>query len=349
MRILELNAYYDYGSTGRIVRDLCQEGTRRGHDMYAVYWLLQKPEADSDHVRFCGEPSTPCAVMKIFQWVFLGGGLRYYHARTLHIVQTIREVAPDLIHIHNLHGDFSFGYLDFPLLMEEIAALGVPVIWTFHDCWPFTGRCTYYQYKHCDRFSKACGHCPQRFYDREGILWDQSAKNLLRKKEAFDSISDLTVVTVSEWLAGEVRKSILKNRRVVTVYNGIDTDLFQPGEKAREVHTPLRVLAIGWDRRKGYVDYFSLAEVLGKDAVIQVLGNRPFFRRQHPLPSNLVVIPRTDKPEEMAEIYRNSDIYYNASAAETFGLTTVEAMACGTPVVGYRSTATPEVVDSTGA
>lgn len=343
MKVLELNAYYNYGSTGRIVKDLCTEGQKRGYDMYAIYWLLCDKYVNSDKVFFCGEKKETSTPSKIFQWVFSGGRLDYNPERTIKIIKQINTIKPDIIHLHNLHGDFEYGSIDIKMLFEAIAAIGSKVIWTFHDCWPITGRCYHFSYKNCKKWMYGCGNCPQRFFDREGILLDYSHRNWKQKSMIYKMIDDLTIVTVSDWLKSVVQKSILKNRRIVTIYNGIDTDVFEPREFNKK-QKKIRVLCIGWDRRKGYKDYYRLAAMLSDEEEITVVGKRPFFRRFHRMPNNMREIEPATSKQEMADIYRLSDVYFNASLAETFGLTTVEALSCGTPVIGYRNTATEELI-----
>ncbi|QFJ56084.1 glycosyltransferase [Pseudobutyrivibrio xylanivorans] len=347
MKILEINAYYDFGSTGHIVKDLCIEGLKRNYEMYAIYWLCRKKECTSANVIYCGEMFEPSKMRKLTQWIINGGRLNYNDDRTKRIISEIERIAPDIIHLHNLHGDFEHGSINIEMLLTAIAKLKCRVIWTFHDCWPITGRCYYFSYKCCDKWKSGCGNCPQRWFDRQGIIIDYSTENWLRKKKLYEQIEDLTVVTVSNWLNEVVRESMLKNRRIVTVHNGIDTKIFTPAEE-KIGNDKFRILCIGWDRRKGYKDYYKLSKMLSEDEEIVVVGRRPIFRRFHRLPNNIRQISRATSKLSMAEIYRNADVYFNASPAETFGLTTVEALSCGTPVVGYRNTATTELLESTG-
>lgn len=347
MKILELNAYYNYGSTGHIVRDLCKEGRKLGHDMYAIYWLFCDEKLNSDKIIFCGEKKEPSTFAKICQWIFDGGKLNYNLERTNRIVRQIKIIKPDIIHLHNLHGDFEYGSIDLKMLFETIADTGSKVIWTLHDCWPITGRCYYFSYKHCEKWMNGCGKCPQKFFDREGIFFDHSNKNWEKKSNIYKMIDDLTIVTVSNWLKSVVQKSILKDRRIITIYNGIDTDVYKPKKTSRE-QNKMRILCIGWDRRKGYKDYYRLATLLSEEDEIIVVGRRPFFRRFHSIPNNMKEVDRATSKEKMANIYRSCDVYFNASPAETFGLTTVEALACGTPVIGYKNTATIEIIEAIG-
>ncbi len=353
MKVLLINTYYAYGSTGNIVQDLYLEGTKNGLEMYAIYWLLKNKNDDLDHVFYCGEESDRSGLSKVSEWVLRGGKLTYNQERTRKIISIIKKINPDIIHLHNLHGDFEFGSIDFPFFIKSIAKMNKKIIWTFHDCWPITGRCYYFEYKKCNGWKYGCGNCPQRLFDREGVFKDWSRINWLKKEKLYSLIKNLTVVTVSEWLSNMVKQSMLSDRRIITIYNGIDIETFNPyAEKDNRIKNEkddkFVVLCIGWDRRKGYKDYYKLAKLLSFNEKIVVVGNRPLFRQFSRLPKNIETIPAINNPKEMASIYRMADVYYNASPAETFGLTTAEAMACGTPVVGYDSTATPEIIGESG-
>ena len=273
--------------------------------------------------------------------------MNYNSERTTRIIKQIEVIKPDIIHLHNLHGDFEYGSIDIKMLFEAISDIGSKVIWTLHDCWPITGRCYHFSYKNCKKWVDGCGNCPQRFFDREGIFFDYSGRNWEQKSTIYKMIDDLTIVTVSDWLNSTVQKSMLKNRKIMTIYNGIDTDIFKP-RKSNKEQKKMRILCIGWDRRKGYKDYYKLAAMLSDEEEIIVLGRRPFFRRFYKIPNNMKEIESTTSKERMADIYRSSDVYFNASPAETFGLTTAEALSCGTSVIGYRNTATVELIEAIG-
>ena len=181
------------------------------------------------------------------------------------------------------------------------------------------------------------------------LTLDNSRGNYKIKKELFTSLDKLHLVTVSDWLQGEVKKSFLKELPCTTIYNGIDLNVFKPTKsnirKQYQIGDRYIVLGVAstWDVRKRLKDFISLSAMLGDEYKVVVVGVNDKEKKQ--LPSNMIGISRTDSVQELAGIYTQADVFFNASVEETFGLPTVEALACETPVVVYDATAVPEVVD----
>lgn len=348
MKVVQINAYFNYGSTGNIANKLIKKGREENIDSYSIYWLMKDEKIEDKNIIYCGEENNKSIYLKIFEYIFNGGKISYNHNRTLKVLEELKKINPDIIHLHNLHGDFEYGSLDIPFFFNEISKMKKKVIWTLHDCWAITGRCYHFEYKNCEKWKIGCGNCPQKNYDRHGILKDYSSKNWRIKKELYKSFNNLTIVTVSDWLKSIVEKSILKNKNIITIYNGIDTNIFK-NYKIKKIKPEKKIiLGIGWDRKKRFKDYYKLANLLNKDEELLIVGERPLFRRIKKLPKNIRIIERTNNPEKLAKIYNEADVYFNPSPAETFGLTTAEALGCGIPVVGYNVTATPEIIGECG-
>ena len=185
--------------------------------------------------------------------------------------------------------------------------------------------------------------------DFKSLLIDNSKNNYRKKQKLFTSMPNLQLVTVSKWLEGEVRKSFLKNLQCTTIYNGIDLNIFKPTDsdfrKKYSLEDKIIVLGVAstWDVRKGLNDFIKLSSMLSDEYRIVLVGVSKEEKAR--LPQSILGIERTNSVEELSEIYTASDVFFNASVEETFGLPTVEAMACGTPVIVYDCTALPEVVN----
>ena len=180
---------------------------------------------------------------------------------------------------------------------------------------------------------------------------DHSKENYRWKKETFTRIKDLTIICPSNWVKQTVGQSFLKDKKAVVVSNGINQKLFCVREdkgalKKYGIPDDKKIIlgvASIWDPRKGLNDFLSLAKILGDDYRIVLVGLNK--KQKKTLPSNIIGILRTENQNELAQIYTRADIFINPSWEETFSLVTVEAMACGTPVIAIRSSAVQELVN----
>jgi len=253
---------------------------------------------------------------------------------------------PKLLHLHNLH----CYYLNFPLLFRYIKDYNIPVIWTLHDCWAFTGHCPCFTMAKCDKWKTGCHHCPQyREYPKS--LIDNSRYMYRLKKKWFTGVPNLTIVTPSHWLAGLVKESFLKDYPVKVIHNGIDLSVFKPTEsdfRARygcEDKFILLGVAFDWGKRKGLDVFIELSKHLDDRFRIVLVGTNDKIDRE--LPPSIISIHRTQNQNELAEIYSAADLFVNPTREEVFGLVNVEALACGTPVVTFRTGGSPEMLDDT--
>lgn len=265
---------------------------------------------------------------------------------TKKLLKEIDAYQPDIVHLHNLHGY----YLHIGLLFEYLKEKQIPVVWTLHDCWAFTGHCCYFSTAGCNKWRTGCGKCPQKGAYPKSLLIDASAWNYKKKKELFSGVN-MRLVTVSKWLENTVKQSFLKNYPVQTIYNGVDLDVFRPIESNFREKYGLKdkIIVLGvastWDTRKGLKDFIRLSKALDESFQIVLVGVNE--KQKSVLPQNVLALPRTDSVEELAQIYTAANVFFNAGVEETFGLPTVEALSCGTPVIVYNATALPEVVDDT--
>ncbi len=263
---------------------------------------------------------------------------------TKKLIKQIKDINPDVIHLHQVHGYF----LNIQILFDFLKDFGKPVVWTFHDCWAFTGHCAHFVGADCNKWKTGCYKCPL-IHDYPASYSDRSQKNYLLKRELFTSVPNLHIVTVSRWLENLARQSFFKDCDIKTIYNGINTDIFKETDcsQLRErlnVNGKKILLAAAtiWNEQKGLNDYIKLSGLLPNDFVIVLVGSKGNVDVS--LPSNIISLPKTNSQSELAAYYTMADVILNLSYAETFGLTTVEGMACGTPGIVYKSTASPELV-----
>ena len=249
----------------------------------------------------------------------------------------IRKLRPHVFHLHNLHGSF----INTPVLFWYLKKTDAKVVWTLHDCWALTGHCTHYVTIGCDKWKKLCHNCPVH-NEYPKCCYDNS-KNLYKiKKRTFTSLNNLTIVTPSEWLAQQVKDSFLNIYPTYVINNGINTDLFYPRLRNRNISTTIIAVASIWSKDKGLYDIQKLLEILPSNFKIIIVGSGSEILGNK---NNLVRIARTHNQRELADLYRNADVAISLSHAETFGMTIAEALSCGTPVVVYNNTAQPELIN----
>jgi glycosyltransferase involved in cell wall biosynthesis len=253
-----------------------------------------------------------------------------------------------VIWLHNIHGY----YIHIGLLFDYLRTCGKQIFWMLHDCWTFTGHCSHFSFVGCDKWKTGCHHCPQKGQYPASLVLDNSKNNYEKKRALFTGIPNMTLITPSYWLANLVKQSFLQEYPVEVVYHTVDTEVFCPTESDFRQRYGLdgKKIALGvasiWDDRKGLYDFVQLATMLDSSWRIVLVGIKP--EQGKILPDNVITIPRTNSQKELAEIYSAVDVFVNPSREETFGLTTVEALSCGTQAVVYKGTACEEIVEKFG-
>lgn len=267
---------------------------------------------------------------------------------TIRMLHFMKKNNVQLIHLHNLH-NFCF---NLPLLFHFIKRHHIPVIWTLHDCWSFTGRCPHFVMAKCDKWVNGCHHCPypKNFYPQSYYL-DTTHMMWKLKKKWFTGVTNMTIVTPSEWLASLVRQSFLGGYSVKVINNGIDLNVFKPTESDfRNRHELIGKnvvlgVAFGWDKRKGIDVFIELSKRLPENYQIVLVGTSD--RVDAMLPANVISIHQTQSQIELVNIYSAANVFVNPTREENFPTVNMEALACGTPVVTFKTGGSPEILDNT--
>lgn len=346
MRVLEINSVCGTGSTGRICTDIAQLLTQRGDTCAVGYGRGDVLPQAQEYAHRIGSP-WDCRFHGLETRLFDAHGFGSRRA-TRAFLRWAEEWKPDVVHLHNLHGY----YLQVEEMFAFLKAKELPVVWTLHDCWAFTGHCVHFVTANCTQWQTGCRKCPlSREYPACYGL-SGAARNYARKQAAFTGVKNLRLAAPSQWLADLTRRSFLKDYPVQVIPNGIDLTQFRPVSSNIRSRLGIPVekkLILGvagvWTEKKGLRDFFQLADLLGSSAQVLLVGLSE--KQKQALPANVMGVTRTESIRELAELYTAADVYVNASREETQGLTTVEALACGTPVVVYNETAVSESVDQT--
>lgn len=263
---------------------------------------------------------------------------------TKRFLKKVDEIKPDIVHLHVIHDH----YLNYPMLFKYLAEKKIPVVWTQHDQWAITGHCCY-NLVGCERWKEECHDCPMSKW----FSIDQSRRNFRLKKKLMAGIPSLTIVPVSEWLGDNIRQSHLKDRDIKVIHNGIDIKTFSPQptnayerydiDKSKKI--VLGVAAV-WDKRKGLGDFYELAERLpATDYAIVIVGQRTEDIKHVENGCQMVFIERTQNALELAQLYSSASVFVNPTYQDNYPTTNLEAIACGTPVITYKTGGSPEAVD----
>ncbi|SFC52532.1 Glycosyltransferase involved in cell wall bisynthesis [Bacillus sp. OV322] len=341
MKVLQINSVCGIGSTGRIATDIHAILKEQGHKSYIAFGRENPINCDSAlRIGNKYDNYKHVTITRIFDRHGFGS-----KRVTRDFITVLKTLNPDVIHLHNIHGY----YLNIELFFEYLKESNKPVIWTLHDCWSFTGHCTYFDDIGCNKWMSLCHSCPQKKSYPSSMLLDNSKQNFKIKKEIFTDVKNLKIVTVSKWLRSVVEKSFLNEYPIKVIENGIDLNIFKPvySDFKTKYNIENQYVLLGvaseWEERKGLRYFLKLSENLEDNYKIVLVGLNK--EQINTLPKNIIGLPKTNNIQELIGIYSSADIYLNLSVEETMGLTTVEALACGTPVIVFNATALPEIVD----
>lgn len=346
MKILTVNVVCGIRSTGRICTDIADILISSGHECKIAYGREYVPEKYRPiSYRVGNKSGVYCNIL--MARAFDNEGFNATRA-TRKFIRWIKEYDPDVIHLHNIHGY----YINIDELFKYLKTCGKRIIWTLHDCWAFTGHCSYFSDAGCEQWRTHCHECKRGYEYPNTVFKAKVYRNFESKKEIFTGVPNLTLVTPSNWLAGIVKESFLRDYETLVIPNGIDLNQFKPTESnfRKTFHLEDKKIVLGvataWADKKGLAEFCKLSEVLDDRYKVVLVG---LTKSQiNKLPPKVLAIERTNNVKELAEIYTAADVFLNPSREETMGLTTVEAMACGTPVVVSNLTAVPEVVRDCG-
>ena len=340
--LLQINSVINYSSTGRIAEELGQVAIARGWESYVAFGRHERP-SKSKLFKIGSDLDIKFHVLRtrLFDSHGLGSS-----KSTAQLVENIKIIKPDIIHLNNLHGY----YLNIQVLFDFLASENIPIIWTLYDCWPFTGHCTYFDFVGCDKWKSECFNCPQSNQYPASYFLDRSTQNYQLKKKLFTSVDNLTIISNSNWLKNLIKQSYLKNYTTQVINSGINTKVFKP-VFSKEIKSKYNLegkfvvlgVANDWIQRKGLNDFIQLSNIIDSKIKIVLLGLNK--SQQKSIPKNILGIERTENIKELIELYSCADVFVNPTWEDNFPTTNLEALACGTPVITYRTGGSPEAID----
>lgn len=346
MKVLQINITCGKGSTGVIAVEIAELLQKKGYESIIAYGHQTNGFQPSYKIGSDIENK----IHALWNTRILGEEGTGTIEGTKKFIAWIDSITPDVIQIHNLHSN----YLNYEIFFGYLAEKQIPVVWSFFDCWPFTGKCTHFTECGCRKWESHCGDCPQLHTSGAKTWFFDKTKKMHDQKISWISKLNLNIIVCSKWLEKEVKKSRLKQFPIHMIYNWIDM------EKFKEIHDSsiynrygidinkkmlVSVSAFWDDLGSRYKDAVRLAEILPDDYQLVIIGKKV---TKKPLLSNMVHVSYVEGTEELSKLYSAAKAFVGFSVEDTFGKVFAEAMLCGTPCVVFDSTACPEVVGDTG-
>ena len=339
-KLLQINECLNL-STGKIAQQIGDLAISKGWDSWIAYSGRESAVASKSNLIKVGSYVESC-IHYVEDKILDNEGLSSRFATRIFLKQ-LDKIKPDVVHLHNIHDH----WVNYRLLFKYLAEKNIPVVWTQHDQWATTGHCMY-NVCGCKRWKEECHDCPlSKWYSL-----DRSRRNYQLKKRLLANIPSLTIVPVSEWLGNNIRQSHLKNRPIKVIHNGIDIHTFSPQpmdaherydiDKSKKIILGVAAL---WDARKGLNDFYSLAKRLPVEEYAIIIVGQLTEEIKEIDGCQMLFVDRTQNALELAQLYSSASVFINPTYQDNYPTTNLEAIACGTPVITYRTGGSPEAVD----
>ncbi len=340
MKILIVNVNGKNSSTGNIVYSEYKYLINKGHSALVCYG--RGPLIEEDGICKFGIDAETIVHAGLARLTGYNGC--FSPVSTYRLIEIIKRFKPDVIHVHEIHAYF----LNIRPFFEYIYSAGIKVVMTLHCEYDYTGKCGHAN--ECTGFVTGCGNCPDIRNYPKSLFFDHTAEMWAEKKRLFSKINPAVIVP-SEWMQERVKKSFLSDMKVKIVHNGINTSIFNIRDSSRLIRQRHNIdsekkILLGvapkiMSEHKGGNWMLRLAKELKETVHLIMIGVSERFAAE----DNVTLIGRISDGESLSEYYSAADLFLICSKKESFSLTCAEALACGTPVAGFRAGA-PEGIFS---
>lgn len=344
MNIIQINATYNIGSTGKIMAELDDVINNSGYNGYMACGYYNPDNSKNVYFTNSKQPNTEIKKNILVSRITGKMGYRKKHD-TVSMIDWMDSINPDVVHLHNIHGD----WLHIETLFTYLKEKRLPVVWTLHDCWAFTGRCSHFEMCGCNKWKSECHSCTNNKVYPITYFFDYSRQMFRDKKKWFLEIKDMTIVTPSHWLASYVKESYLGCYPVKVIHNGINTDVFSPTGNLSKYYSEVKekkiILAVAssWSQTKGFDDIIRLDSLIDHDKYqIVIVGLNS--RQMKAIPDTIIGVSRTNNQQELVELYSGAYVFVNLTYQDNFPTTNLEALSCSLPIITYQTGGSPEAV-----
>ncbi|SFL68962.1 O-linked N-acetylglucosamine transferase family protein [Pelosinus propionicus] len=341
MKVVHINLFDKHGGAARISWTLVNNLSQRGHE--AVTFAHHTVSSQDDRVIQIPFLKTRWQ-KELLEQQQQQGLFDLYSAALLRVLNHPLFEQADLVHLHCINGNY-FSFLLLPFLASK------PLVWTLHDPLAFTAKCLSTDV--CNGWKEDwCAVCPQDIENKNKLQRElvQLIKSLMYK------VSNFTVVCPSAWLGRQAKESLLQEKEIRLIYNGVDISTFQPGSKEElrfKLGLPASQKIILFAAHGGLNNPYKGGEFL-REALLEIYKRYPDIvlltigsystSTLEDFPIRHIDVPFIDDHKQLAQYYAAVDLYVSPTLAEVFGLTICEAMASGTPVVAFAVGGIPELI-----
>lgn len=344
MKIVQINAVYGEKSTGLIVRDIDLMMQKHNH----TSWVVCPQHVPHDNIIKIGnqfDKRLHAVYTRLVGKQGLGSGLE-----TRHLIKWLEKNNPNIIHLHNIHSNF----INYRILLDYTAKKSIPVIFTLHDCWLFTGKCYHFLDIGCEKWKTQCKACPKRYCDIPSMLKDSSESIFMLRKELYSS-NRLYIVGCSQWITNMAKESpLFSGADIRYIYNGVDTETFSPskGDKRSELGISengfvIITMANKWfDSQNSGISQKILAHMKQEDCLI-IVGCKETDQKtaeQFKTEGRVLAMARITDRMELAKVYNTGNVFVNLTHIDTLPTVNMEAASCGLPVITYQAGGSGELV-----
>lgn len=336
LNLLHLNGYDVHGGAERICSQLITRQKLAGNS--ASLLVGRRSGLQSESVPILRQPKLEIHAAPDFP--------DYDIAGSFDLLRHPLVGGADVLHLHNAYG----GWLN-PWVLPALSHFR-PLVWTLHDMQPLSGYCSHSL--GCERWATGCGQCPDLTLPGPSLKTDITAE-LWRDKALISSLSRFNLVACCEWGRANVDRSLLGQHPVEVIPNGVDTAVFAPRDRSearRRLGVPDDVLVLGGVASVGTLSHpwKGGSYLVGALKILAEQGVKPLLlnvgsQSTSEIPG-VIDIPFVDGPVQLSWIYAAMDVFVFPSIAENMPLSTLEAMACGLPVIASNVGGIPEQISN---